>query len=306
MRNNRGSVLIFVLIFIAFGAATAIYIYEKSMAGFENVTDDFYINQSNVFAMSAITAVEEIMKDDDNSYDSKEETWASIPITEVPYGSVSISVRPVNSKIPLNNLIDGEGYESQRFLDACEEAVEEESITDITCGEIKDYIDSDGETTLGGNENGGYEYTGLTFQTKNAPLETFEELRILTKNPDDFLKLQKYFTSQSDTNSINLNFASAGTIKTLLPELSDYAERITEYTAKNEIKDVSNIQAEFGIPQDVYLQVLPYISVKSTLFYVRVEVTLNDVPRFYHALVSKNGENVKVIRFMAGLDGDYY
>jgi general secretion pathway protein K len=306
MRNNRGSVLIFVLIFIAFGASTAIYIYEKSMENFTGVTDDFYENQSHIYAMSAVTAVEKILKDDDNSYDSRQEDWAIIPLTEVPYGTVSISVTPVNSKIPLNDMIENKAYDYERFRKTCDRVMDEEQITETDCAVILDYIDSDSETSVGGNENGGYEYSGMEFKTKNAPLETMSELRILTKNPDDYNKYAKYFTALDDENVINLNFASADTIKMFLPELEDYADQIADYTLKNQLKDVSNIRKEFGVPADVYVSVLPFITVKSTLFYARVEITLNDVPRFYHALISKEGANTKVIRFMAGLDGDYY
>ena len=306
MRNSKGSVLIFVLIFIAFGASAAIYVYEKSMENFTNVSDDFYENQSHIYAMSAVTAVEQILEDDDNSYDSREEDWAMIPLTEVPYGTVSISVTPINAKIPLNDMVESKKYDAERFRKACDEIVDEEQIEDMDCAEILDYIDADSDTSVGGNENGGYEYSGMEFKTKNSPLETITELRILSKNPDNYNKLIKYFTSQDDGNAINLNFASEATIKMFLPELEDYAEQIADYTKKDELKDVSNIQKEFGVPSDVYLKVLPYITVKSTLFYVRVEITLNDVPRFYHALVSKEGTNTAVIRFMAGLDGDYY
>ncbi|MCD8554930.1 type II secretion system protein GspK [Seleniivibrio sp.] len=306
MKNNKGSVLIFVLIFIAFGASVAIYIYEKSMEDFTGVTDDFYENQSHIYAMSAVTAVEKVLEDDDNSYDTREEDWAIIPLVEVPYGDISISVTPVNAKIPLNDMVESKSYDAERFKTACENVIEEESITDIDCAEILDYIDTDSDTTVGGNESGRYEYSGMEFNTKNAPLETMNELRILTENPDDYNKLLKYFTALDDGNAINLNFASAETIKMFLPELEDYAEQIADYTKTDEIKDVSNIQQEFGVPADVYLTVLPYITVKSTLFYVRVEITLNDVPRYYHALVSKEGASTKVIRFMAGLDGYYY
>lgn len=303
--NNRGSVLIFVLIFIAFCASTVIYIYDKSIDNYSTVAGDFYQNQSDIYAMTAMSAVTKLIKDDDNSYDEKGEDWANIPITAVPYGDVTISVTPLNSRIALNRMASGTDDQQERYLDACQRVLDNQDVTSITCGEIKDYIDSDSDTSTGGRENATYTYNGVEFHTKNAPLESMKELQMLFSNQDDFEKVKNYFTTD-DNDGLNINFASADVIRMLLPEISDYADKIVEHTENGEFKDVSALQSEIGIPADVYTEILPYVSVKSSLFYVKTEVTLNGKSRYYHAIISKNVSTVKATRFLAGIDGQYY
>lgn len=303
--NNRGSVLIFVLIFIAFCASTIIFVYDKSMKNYVAASDDFYENQADIYAMTALSAITKVIKDDDNSYDYKGEDWANIPLTAVPYGDVSISVSPLNSRIALNKMGDGDETVAERYLDACQRVLDEQNVTSITCAEIKDYLDTDSTPTSGGRENATYEYNGIEFHTKNAPLDSMKELQMLFSNQDDFQKVKNYFTTD-DEDGLNINFASAETIKMLLPEISDYAEKIAEHTENDKFKDVSALQTEIGIPADTYTTILPYISVKSSLFYVKTEVTLNGKSRYYHAIISKNVNTVKATRFLAGIDGQYY
>lgn len=305
MKDNRGSVLVFVLIFIAFCSSAVIIYYEKSMKNIESTADDFYENQSNIYAMSAMTALTELLSDDDNAYDSKNEDWANIPQTEVPYGKVSLTVRPASARIDINGIAVREGAEEKTFK-ACENVFNDLNIRSLTCGEIKDYIDSDDASSTGGREGFLYERKGIAFRTKNDILDTAAELGMLFSDASEYALVKKYFTALPKTEPLNLNFADADVIKMYLPEIESYADKITSFTDTDEFTDVSAVKDKTGMPQELYTAVLPYISVKSSLFYARTEVTLNGESRFYHALLSRNGTNVKVIKFLAGQDGQYY
>lgn len=306
VKDNKGSVLVFVLIFIAFAASTALLIHERSTDSMAEAADDFYENQAHIYAMTALTAVIETLEDDDNSYDSPREDWGLIPVVEVPYGFISVDIKPLNSKISLNNMLDSDADVAQRYLDACINLADELETETLICPEIKDYIDSDSEVTSGGAEGVLYERNDVTFRTKNAPLRSLFELRLLMDDNEEFALVKDHLTVYSPEKGININFANEETIKAFLPEIEDYAGEIVDYAKSNEYKDPSNIKEAINIDNDVYLAILPFISVKSSLFYVKTEVTLNDVPRYYHAIILRDGVNAEVVNFLAGLNGQYY
>lgn len=306
LNSKKGSVLVFVLIFIAFAASTVLLIHEHSMKSFQDASEDFYDNQANIYAMTAVTAVAKALSQDDNAYDSPREDWAMIPLTEVPYGYISVKVEPVNAKISLNGMTDPDHKISARYLNACENIAAEQETDSLKCAEVKDYADSDSDVSYGGAEGVTYDRNGVHFRTKNAPLSTLYELRLLMNNNEEFSKVKDYLTVFNPQKAININFASALTIRSFLPELADYADDIVNYRKTRDFKDPSNIKEAASIPQDVYLAVIPFITVKSTLFYVKTEVTLNDKPRYYHAVIKKDGTQAEVVNFLAGLNGQYY
>lgn len=304
--NKKGSVLIFVLVFIAFAASTVLLVHERSIKSMSEASDDFYENQANIYAMTAVTAVIETLREDDNAYDSPREDWAVIPVVEVPYGYISVDIKPLNGKISLNNMTDPDAGISERYLQACKNVAAEMETDSLQCAEVKDYADTDSEVTFGGAEGVTYERGGVTFRTKNAPLSSLYELRLLMDNNEEFSRVKDSLTVYSPEKAININFANETTIKAFLPELEEYAKDIATYGRSQDYKDPSNIQEAASIPQDVYLAVLPFITVKSALFYVKTEVTLNDTPRYYHAIIKKDGAQVDVVNFLAGLNGQYY
>lgn len=304
--NNKGSVLVFVLIFIAFAASTVLLIHERSTRSVADVSDDFYENQANIYAMTAITAVEQALKDDEALYDTKRDEWNLVPVVEIPYGYISVSIQPMNAKISINNMLSTETAVAARYYEACENLAAELETDSLDCAVIKDYIDSDDEVSSGGEENVSYEVNGAAFRTKNAPLESLYELRMIMNNNEEFSIIKDYMTVYSPEKALNINFANEKTISALLPELAPYAEEIVSYASVNDMKDASNIQNATDIPQDVYVAVLPFITVKSTLFYIKTEVTLNDVPRYYHAIIKRDGTSTEIVKFLAGINGQYY
>jgi len=306
LNNNKGSVLVFVLIFIAFAASTVLLIHERSTTSNAEVADDFYENQASIYAMTALTAIQEAMEDDDASYDTKRDDWNLIPLVEIPYGDISISMQPLNAKISVNGMLSTTTATAARYLDACNNIVAEKETDSLNCAVLKDFIDSDTELGPDGEEGAEYEYLDAKFHTKNAPLTSLYELRMLMNNNEEFNIIKDYLTVYNPQDAININFASEDTISAFLPELAPYAKDIVSYAEVNDMKDVSNIQEATDIPQEVYVAVLPYITVKSTLFYVKTEVTLNDIPHYYHALIKRDGTTAEIVKFLAGSNGQYY
>ena len=60
---------------------------------------------------------------------------------------------------------------------------------------------------------------------------------------------------------------------------------------KTAFKDVSAIYNLMGSAmQEEYSKILPYIDVKSSLFYVKIELNIGEDNLYYHLLVKRNGK----------------
>ena len=84
-----------------------------------------------------------------------------------------------------------------------------------------------------------------------------------------------YVSIAGDNNKINLNMASVEVIKAFVPELEPYVEDIISTRETEPFKDISAIYQLMGSAmQDEYSKILPYIDVKSSLFYIKLELNI--------------------------------
>ena len=101
--------------------------------------------------------------------------------------------------------------------------------------------------------------------------------------------------------------ASAEVIKAFVPELEPYVEDIISTRETGPFKDVSAIYQLMGSAmQDEYSKILPYIDVKSSLFYIKLELNIGDDNIYYHLLVQRNGTNVSPVKYIEGNSIDYF
>lgn len=306
--NKRGSVLIFVLIFIAFILSIVTVMHQHSGDSLYDSANLQYEHQSAIYAMSAIEVIKKILEDDDNLYDADNEPWALIPPFPVDNGFISINVTPVDGRFPLNLLdSDNKSYNkgSEFYLAGCKGIMTELELDDSICSVIKDWIDTDNEVSNMGEENVLYETDGRSFTTKNGKLETLKELLFIDRAKSDFNTLAKHFTNVGD-GKLNVNYASKEALKGLLPDLAPYVDRIVEYRANKTFKDISNLMDAASIPQEVYNASLDYIGVKSSLFYVKTEVSLGGKSRFYHVLIERSGTKTNLLKYIEGNDGIFF
>ncbi|QAR34249.1 hypothetical protein EP073_12790 [Geovibrio thiophilus] len=301
--NNRGSVLVFVLIFVAFTLGIVTFMHRRSGNSLADSAELQFEYQSSIYAMSAIEAIREVLEDDDNNYDYDGESWALIPPFPVPMGFISITVTPTNGRIPLN-MMEGDN-KSEAYVTGCRNTLKELELEESICSIMKDWIDTDSEISDLGEENIDYFTDGKTYSTKNGKMETLKELSFINEAKDHFDVLASHFTNQGD-GKLNLNFITKEALIGLVPGIAPYADSIIEYRANNTYKDVSNMMNAASIPQDIYNSSLDYLSVKSSLFYVKTEVSLNDKSRFYHVLLERNGSRTSVVKYIEGNDGIFF
>lgn len=301
--NNKGSVLIFILIFVAFSLGIVTVMHQRAGNALADSSFLQFEYQSSIYAMSATEAVRGVLEDDDNSYDYDGETWAIIPPFPVNGGYISITVEPVNGRLPLN-LIEGDNS-SEIYFDACRRTLTELNIDEFICATVKDWIDTDGNTSSGGEENFAYYEDGKAYTTKNGKLETLKELNYINGARDNFKEIARHFTNEGEER-LNLNFVTREALIGLLPDLESYADSIINYRTGNIYKNVSNLLDAATIPMNVYNDSLKYLGVKSSLFYVKTEVSLNDKSRFYHVLIRRDGSRTSIVKYIEGNDGIFF
>ena len=320
--SNRGVILIFVLIVISFAVGIVLMINKNSTEKYEKTMNIYFENQASLYAFTAVKAVSKVLEDDDNSYDSADDDWYSIPPLPIKDGFVSVKVIPLNKKIDINKIIYSDAKHKneakkirQRYLNAIKTVFENIYESDNTSaglnapslGVLIDWIDEDSKINEDGGDEQGlfYENNDKTYTVKNRLLESLYELNYIEGFNLLYSRGKNYLTVLSKKNKININFASKQVIEAFLPEVADYAEDIISYRQDSPFKDISQIR-NVGIDDETYLKILKYISVKSSLFKLKILVIVNSVSFNYEAVVQRDNGKTKILKYIEEANEDYF
>ncbi len=301
--NDKGSVLIFVLLMISFCVGIALTINEKTVNSYVFSAETNNYIQSSIYAATAAKGIAALIKDDNKRYDSKFDNWANIPEISVENGYITVKVIPVNSKINLSNFNGKTKEIKDKTLSALIKFFDVNNLNSPLT--LKDWIDNDTDISAGGLEDWEYEKHGVTYKTKNADLNTIYEIKYVS-GKKAYDKMKDVFTSYDYGTKININFASKEVLDYWLPDLEKYSAEIVEYGKSNIYKDISQIRKAANIPLEIYRKVTPYITEKSSFFYSLIEVNLNGFSRYYHSLIARNAGKVKLISFFEGANELYF
>ncbi len=300
--NKNGVVLIFILIIIAIVAGIGIRLVTSTSEEYKLVNDIKLQKQAYLYATSAIKAVSELLKNDNSNYDCKDDQWHTIPTVQVELGYVTINVKPINEKINLNLIVNKKFAKTIRK--SLDELTDNDTDTKTISDKIIDWIDKDNTNSGSGIDGLPVNYNGAELNVKNGPLQSTNELSIfLEKSVVEQIK--KSFTVLGD-GRLNINFASPDELKSYIPLLKNYVDDIVEYRKNSCFKDVSGIKTATVIPDGIYIKILPFITVKSSLFYVKIHVNLDNEDFYYHAILERSAKETKVKIFFSGGSGDYF
>jgi len=304
MKNNKGTILIYVLIIISFSVAIAFLINENSTKNYEATYDLYFHNQAYIYAISSIDIIKEFFVADEDAYDTPLDLWKNIPPIKVENSIINFEITPANVKININLLgEEGDTNTYIRIVDAIETIFQEESINSLTPGIIKDWIDNDREPADDGREEYTYDRQGLIYKVKNKPLDTTMELAFID-NYNSYNKLKNYFTILDEDKKLNINFCDIKVLKAYLPELTSYAEDIVDYRLNNEYKDISDIRKATYISDEEYIKAVNFLTVKSNMYYIKVIVKILDSKYTYHILYNRKDQRIE--KFIQGFNNEYF
>lgn|GEM_PF-825210 len=304
--NSKGTVVIFVLFVIAFASSIIINFSERSVNSYEEVNDVYLMNQAYIYGKTAVKIVKNLIEDDDFKEDSRDDDWFNIPMYPLEKGYISIKITPLNSKININDIDSNNDNISKRTASAWDSLMEEYEFndTETTSDFLKDWIDNDTKISPTGIELERYDYLGNTYQTKNEKFSALTELMLINKELYPVMK--NHFTVVAKDKQLNINFVNENTLKYYLPELGFYAEDIIDYREFNDYTDVSQVRKAAPIPDELYVKMVPFLTVKSSNFYIKINVHLSQKDFYYHALLKRNQNNAKVTKFFKGTSKDYF
>ncbi len=303
MNNNmkQGSILVTVLIIIAACTTLVLFIHEKTMTAFGSVITLQNDYQGAIYAMTAVEALEMAFQYDEANYDSEQDVWAQIPTIPLDNGFMTVYIKPLNAKVPLAGLVSSDEKLRERTETAVSQLLNELNLTEPDIEELKTWVGSSDPTGERFDEN------SAPYSAKSSQLQTLAELAFIESFKNEYKKLTPYVSIAGDNNKINLNLASAEVIKAYVPELEPYVEDIISTREAEPLKNVSALYEIMGAAmQDEYSKILPYIDVKSSLFYIKLELNIGDENLYYHLLVQRNGSSVTPVKYIEGNNIDYF
>lgn len=303
MNNNmkQGSILVTVLIIIAACTTLVLFIHEKTMTAFGSVITLQNDYQGAIYAMTAVEALEMAFQYDEENYDSEQDVWAQIPTIPLDNGFMTVYIKPLNAKVPLAGLVSNDEKLMERTETAVSQLLSELNLTEPDIEELKTWVGSSDPTGERFDEN------SAPYSAKSSQLQTLAELAFIESFKNEYKKLTPYVSIAGDNNKINLNLASAEVIKAYVPELEPYVEDIISTREAEPLKNVSALYEIMGAAmQDEYSKILPYIDVKSSLFYIKLELNIGDENLYYHLLVQRNGSSVTPVKYIEGNNIDYF
>ena len=290
--NNRGVILIVVLITMAALVSMVLVLERRSSVNFDYSSRLLMQNQAALYFSSAIKVAKKLLKNDNNGYDAEEDEWFNLPPFKASSDTlVSLSIFPVNAKININGVIDKNKTLRAKIQSAFLYILSDrgENGSDM----LKNLL-------LWFSPKSANDYTDLPYKPTRKPFYSLKEVDYVKGFGSFSSKFHNYFTAADTMGKININFAPKEVIENYLPQLSDCVDDIVDYRKKKPFKNITELRNVGCISDEVYLKVLPYITTKSTLFDVRIGVKIGDESFQAEALLKREGKSVKVLKYFEG------
>ena len=315
--NNRGIALITVILIIVILVAVVIELNRSSRADIydaANTSDGIkltYIAKSGFYAATALLA------NSKKDYDTLRDDWARMDQismqsnTLFPEGYFVTRIEDEAGKIPLNKLVAGEEYNSEikemlvKLLEQPEFGLDQRKISEIV-DSIKDWIDSDDNTTDLGAESAYYSSLDPPYKAKNAPFDCIEELLMVKGVTKEIFygtkekpSLAQYVTADGD-GVININTAPKMVLRSLsagiTPELAD---GIDEYRRKDDsvLSNTTWFLDMAGVTGEQKQKLSNLITFKSNYFKIISVGKMNNMSKTVTGIVQRQQgqKSVKII-----------
>ncbi len=298
---KKGSILITVLVVISVCTSLALFINEKSTSSYGAVNDLHYEYQGAIFAMTAMKALETVFQYDDANYDSLNDIWNTIPPIPVEKGFITAYIHPLNSRFPINALSVTNEETRRRYEDGFNNLMRKLNIDNIDADEIKNWVGSGIVTSQ------RIDINNTPYNVKGSPMNSLAELAYVPEFESVAKNISKHLSIGESGYKINMNIASENVIVSILPELEPYISDILEARSNEDFKDISAIYKIMGDhAQETYNSILPFMDVKSNMFYVKMELNIGDTYKYYHILFQRNGKSIKAVKYIEGGNIEYF
>jgi general secretion pathway protein K len=268
IRDNQGMALIMTILIISLIVALTLQFNTSMRSNLQaavNLRDGIKLG---CIARSGCNGALAVLYEDASSgnVDTLREDWAhtksfseSSP-SLFNEGGFIVEITDLSGKIQLSQLVDKEGnYNSTqknlfiRFMNSPEFGLDPEEVENIVDA-IKDWIDTDNETTRFGAEDAYYQALEKPYPCKNAPIEFLEELLFVRGITKELLYgsgekpgISQYLSPHGN-GKININTADILILRSLSDDIDqERAEDMVAYR-ENEDNDLSDLKWYKNVP----------------------------------------------------------
>lgn len=272
--RSGGSVLLIVMMIITTVLAVALSRNGHLLTYYNELTSLEDGEQGYIYCVSALKGITILLAQDMDNYDSSESAWAKMRNIPIDHGNINITVIPLESKVSLLGLSSSKEIIVERTKEAMVNLIPQcnDSLIDV----IK---------------------KGSFFSIEALLYGGIKDIK-----PKDVQLL----TVEDTLGKININFAPLEILRAYLPEIEGAAEDIIEYRKEKPFKDISQIRRVPGISDSAYLTIMPYITVRSSMFYVYTEALIRDTKTSVSAIIQRNDAGkVKIIKYFEKVN-EYY
>ena len=320
VRDDKGMALIMTILIISLIVAVTLQFNTSMRSNLQaavNLKDGIKLG---CIARSGFNCALAVLHEDISSgnMDTLREDWAYARIFSenstslFTEGRFTVDIKDLSGKIQINKLIDKDGNYNNtqkslfmRFLKSPEFALDSEEVENIVDA-IKDWIDTDNETTRFGAEDAYYQALEKPYPCKNAPIEFLEELlfvRGITKELfygfDEKPGISKYL-SPHGKGKININTANILILRSLSDDIDqERAEDMVTYR-EEEDNDLSDFKwykhvpgmADVSIPDNL-------LTTSSTYFKITSEGLKGSMSKKIEATVIREEKTFQILSWKA-------
>jgi general secretion pathway protein K len=253
-------------------------------------------------ATSGIAAAQALLKDDlvrHGGRDDLTELWAT-PLPPYPLGDGTVAawIQDEGGKINVNTLVTPDGRKPSKPLaiEQLKELFRLKGLDPAPVDAIVDWLDRDEIEEPSGAESAYYERLDRPYRCRNGRMDTLAELHLVKGISDEVYRtISPYLTVYTSDESINVNTADPVVLQTLpvpgqdsavaFPLDDEQVETIVDarpFAAKGDLSKVP------GMTSAVVSQLLPRITVASSVFSVYAEGEANGVKKGVLAVVDRS------------------
>lgn len=294
VRNQRGAVLLLVLVVVALLSALLTDWAFSTLVDLR-LTETFRdSNRAYYLARGGVEVGRQLLRDDRNEYDTPTEMWGvgipSYPVSDD--ASVSISIADEDGRFNLNKVVDNLGENPNPLMrDRFRRLLTHLEIADPDAlgDALIDWIDRNQATSARGAENSWYQGLASPLASKDAPLDTVDEL-LLVKGftPEIVEKLTPYVTV-AGVNKLNVNTVSKELLLVWSGVTDSAIDQLLTWRQDKPFKDKEDLKAAIGIDSFTALNLNTDIAYQSEFYRITSVAQVNDGVRTVEVLLEKTG-----------------
>jgi len=292
--NNKGIVLILVLVLVASCVAAVVVITSWVSRNCDWSQRVYTANKAGIYIHTALKAAAKLLEEDDNHYDSPDDNWAKLPPLPIKNGEVMVQIIPTNAKIDLNLFFTHNNSLKRRLKTAIADIL----VTHGVDEEVLNYMQAWVEKDVDYDE--AYYLSHLPpYLPRKQPFYSLKEIDFIRAMANFSNLFHDYFTVDG-SQRININFASKVVLQAYLPEIEPSIDDLLSYRQKHPFTNITQLRNVAGITDDIYLAVQPYITTESDKFAVRIVVNIDKYAYCATALIKRQGKRTQILKYFEG------